>query len=322
MKDASVVLTKCTWMSYFRPNIRCADKFNVGRVFIAGDGAHVHSPMGGQGLNSSVQDSVNLAWKLSLAAKNLSPCSLLSTYETERMPPIKEMLKLTTNLHTQSMSDRNMTSSDTSKSVNQSWVRENIFKQLGVNYQWSEIVLDQRLDAEKNVGNKVPRPYGKDDEPIQAGDRAPDAPNLVPITAEGGTKATTLFDLLTPFTHTALVFELRQSPPTDTEPPSPASTSKDILDVLGKYNKDGHRLIDTYLVLPEHTPDAGLGSVVGGVNQVLVDTQGHARRAYDVDASQDRKALPSVVIIRPDTYIGAFVHDVQGVEKYFSKIFV
>ncbi|KAF9505746.1 hypothetical protein BS47DRAFT_1334240 [Hydnum rufescens UP504] len=308
MKDESVVLTKCAWVSYFRPNIRCADKFNVGRVFIAGDGAHVHSPMGGQGLNSSVQDSVNLAWKLSLAVKNLSPPSLLSTYETERMPLIKEMLKLTTSLHTESMSDRNMASNDTSKSVNQSWVRENVFKQLGVNYQWSEIVLDQRLDAKENVGNKAYTPYGKDDEFIQAGDRAPDAPNLVPITAEGRTKPTTLFDLLTPFTHTALVFELPQSPPTDTEPPSPAST-RDILDALG--NTIRMDIASSIRTL-----------VLAGLNQVLVDTQGHARRAYDVDASQARKALPSVVIIRPDTYIGAFVYDVQGVEKYFSKIFV
>jgi len=228
------------------------------------------------------------------------------------MPPIKEMLKLTTNLHTQSMSDRSLASKDTSQSVNSGAMRNHVLKQLGVNYPWSEILLDQRLDIKNvGVGSKVYTPYGENGEPIQAGDRAPDAPNLVPITAGGGAEPTTLFDLLTPFAHITLVFELQQSPPTDTGPPSPAPSSKDILDALGKYNKDGHRLIDSYLVLPENTPDAGSGSVLGGVNQVLVDTQGHARRAYDVDASQGRKALPSVVIIRPDTYIGAFVHDVQ-----------
>jgi len=258
----------------------------------------------------------------SLVMKNLSPRSLLSTYETERMPPIKEMLKLTTNLHTQSMSDRDLASKDTSQSVNPGFVREHIFKQLGVNYQWSEIVLDQRLHRKKSVkvGNKVYTPYGKDDEPIQAGDRAPDAPNLALVAAEP-TITTTLFDLLTPFTHTVLAFELPQSP-AGTEPPSPASTTKDILAALGKYNKDGHRLVDSYLILPENTPDAGSERVVEGVNQVLVDTHGHARRAYDVDATQALKALPSVIIIRPDTYIGAFIHDAEGVEKYFSKIFV
>ncbi|KAF9505745.1 hypothetical protein BS47DRAFT_1400122 [Hydnum rufescens UP504] len=317
MKDDSVVLTK----PHCGPNVRCADKFNVGRVFIAGDGAHVHSPMGGQGLNSSVQDSVNLAWKLSLVVKNLSPRSLLSTYETERMPPIKEMLKLTTNLHTQSMSDRSLASKDTSQSVNPGFVRDHVFKQLGVNYQWSEIVLDQRLDIKNgDIGGKVYRPYGNDDEPIQAGDRAPDAPNLDTHHRRGRHRANDT--LRSPDAFCPYCIGIRapaKPPPTDTEPPSSASTSKNILDALGKYNKDGHRLVDSYLVLPENTSDASSGRVLGGVNRVLVDTQGHARTAYDVDASQARKTLPSVVIIRPDTYIGAFVHDVQGNYPYMPE---
>jgi hypothetical protein len=98
-----------------------------------------------------------------------------------------------------------------------------------------------------------------------------------------------------------LVFELPEHPPADR--PSPTST-QDMLPALGKYNKDGHRLVDSYLVLPENTPDAGSGRVVGGMNRVLIDTQGHARRAYDVAATEARNALPSVVIIRPHTYIG------------------
>jgi hypothetical protein len=195
------------------------------------------------------------------------------------MPPIKEMLKLTTNLHTQSMSDRAFVSNDTFQSVNPGFIRGHVFTQLGVNYQWNEIVLDERLDSKKNVngGNKVYTPYGNEDEPIQAGDRAPDAPNLVlvPVTEDGAPTATTFFDLPTPFSHTVLVFELPESPPA--EPPSPAST-QNILHALGKYNKDGHRLVDSYLVLPENTPDAGSGRVVGGVNRVLVDTQGHGLR--------------------------------------------
>ncbi|KAF9513745.1 hypothetical protein BS47DRAFT_1485535 [Hydnum rufescens UP504] len=262
-------------------NIRCADKFNIGRVFIAGDayGAHVHLPVGGQGLNSSVQDS--------------------------RMFAIKEMLKLTTNLHAQSMSDRDLASKDTSQSVNPGLVREHIFKQLGVNYQWSGIVLDQRLDSNKNVngGNKVYTPYGNEDEPIQAGDRAPDAPNLVlvPVTEGAAPTTTTLFDLLTPFAHTTLPY-----------------FNPGYIACARKYNKDGHRLVDSYLVLPENTADVGSGRVVGGMNRVVVDTQGHAQRAY-VAATQARNALPSVIIICPDTYIGAFVHDAQGVGEILLK---
>ncbi|KAF9503134.1 hypothetical protein BS47DRAFT_1310220, partial [Hydnum rufescens UP504] len=94
-----------------RRNIRGADKFNVSRMFIAGGASQVPSPMGSQGLNSSVQDSVT--WKLSLVVKKRSPLSLLSTYETEHVPPIKEMLKLSTNLRTQSI---DLTSKDTFQS--------------------------------------------------------------------------------------------------------------------------------------------------------------------------------------------------------------
>ncbi|KAF9505538.1 hypothetical protein BS47DRAFT_1433461, partial [Hydnum rufescens UP504] len=160
-----------------------------------------------------------------------------------------------------------------------------------------------------NVGNNVYTPYGNEDEPIEAGDWAPDAPNLVlaPTT-------TTLFDLLAPFSHTVLVFELPDSsPPMDTKPPSrPASTIKDHLDGRGGYDGDGHRLVDSYPVLPENTPNVGSGRAVEDVNWVLVHTQGHAWRTYNIDTTQTWKPFPLVIVIRPNTYIGAFAHDTQG----------
>jgi hypothetical protein len=115
-----------------------------------------------------------------------------------------------------------------------------------VNYQWAEIVLDQRLDSKKNAnaGNKVDASYGNEDDPIQAGDRTPDAPNLVlvPVTAEGGaepTATTTPFNLLTPLSHMALVFELPRRP---AEPPSLASPRDSLhAHALRRYNKDGYR---------------------------------------------------------------------------------
>ncbi|KAF9503624.1 hypothetical protein BS47DRAFT_1386421, partial [Hydnum rufescens UP504] len=82
----------------------------------------------------------------------------------------------------------------------------------GANYEWSEIVFNQRVDTKKvNVGNRVYTPYGND-KPIQGGNRTPDVPNLVlvPVAAEA-TMATTLFDLLTPSVHTTFVFELPEN---------------------------------------------------------------------------------------------------------------
>jgi len=153
------------------------------------------------------------------------------------MHPIKEMLKLTSYLQTQSKSDRDLASKDRPQSVNPGFVRERTFKQLGANYQWSEIIFNQRLDTKRkvNVGNKVCTPHGND-EPIQVGDHIPDAPNLalVPVAARANNDNDTLRspDAFCPY------YVGIQAP--GKSAPRPTST-QDILNVLGKHNKDGDR---------------------------------------------------------------------------------
>ena len=75
-----------TWLSRFTDTTRQAASYRVGRVLLAGDAAHVHSPAGGQGLNIGVQDAVNLGWKLAQVVSGISPESLLDTYLAERHP--------------------------------------------------------------------------------------------------------------------------------------------------------------------------------------------------------------------------------------------
>jgi 2-polyprenyl-6-methoxyphenol hydroxylase-like FAD-dependent oxidoreductase len=84
-----VVVHDATWMSVYRTNIRMVDRFRVGRVFLAGDAAHVHSPAGAQGMNTGIQDAYNLGWKLGME-------TLLDTYETERKPVAEWLLGMTT----------------------------------------------------------------------------------------------------------------------------------------------------------------------------------------------------------------------------------
>jgi 2-polyprenyl-6-methoxyphenol hydroxylase-like FAD-dependent oxidoreductase len=88
---AGVRLTSLGWSTVWRPNVRLAERYRVGRVFLAGDAAHVHPPTGGQGMNTGVQDAHNLGWKL--AAE-----TALDTYETERRAVAARVLGVSTDL--------------------------------------------------------------------------------------------------------------------------------------------------------------------------------------------------------------------------------
>jgi 2-polyprenyl-6-methoxyphenol hydroxylase-like FAD-dependent oxidoreductase len=91
-------LTGLDWASVYRVNIRMAERFRAGRAFLAGDAAHVHSPAGGQGLNTGVQDAYNLGWKLAAVHNGASP-ALLDTYEEERLPVAAGVLGISTALY-------------------------------------------------------------------------------------------------------------------------------------------------------------------------------------------------------------------------------
>ncbi len=80
------------WISAFGLNTRLAGTMNVGRIFLAGDAAHVHSPVGGQGMNTGIQDALNLAWKLALVIKGLAKPALLASYNAERHANAKKLL--------------------------------------------------------------------------------------------------------------------------------------------------------------------------------------------------------------------------------------
>jgi 2-polyprenyl-6-methoxyphenol hydroxylase-like FAD-dependent oxidoreductase len=79
-------LQEARWMSRFHSDERQVPQYRVGRVFLAGDAAHVHSPAGGQGMNTGLQDAANLAWKLAAAVQGWAPEGLLDSYQDERHP--------------------------------------------------------------------------------------------------------------------------------------------------------------------------------------------------------------------------------------------
>jgi len=85
IENLQVQIAKVNWFSTYRVHHRVTDHFRKGRGFVAGDAAHIHSPAGGQGMNTGIGDAINLAWKLHAVIKGRAPDVLLDSYEAERI---------------------------------------------------------------------------------------------------------------------------------------------------------------------------------------------------------------------------------------------
>jgi 2-polyprenyl-6-methoxyphenol hydroxylase-like FAD-dependent oxidoreductase len=95
MEHLKLNIEKVNWFSTYRVHHRVADRFRDGRAFLLGDAAHVHSPVGGQGMNTGIGDAVNLAWKLAAVLEQGAPEKLLDTYEPERIAFARRLVATT-----------------------------------------------------------------------------------------------------------------------------------------------------------------------------------------------------------------------------------
>ncbi|HET8846715.1 MAG TPA: FAD-dependent monooxygenase [Ktedonobacteraceae bacterium] len=145
------------YLSAYRLNIRMVNQYRNGRVFLAGDAAHVHSPAGGQGMNTGIQDAYNLGWKLASVLKG-APDALLETYQSERLPVAQQVLDSTT-ARTQSWSSSSSTVVQSMADTVQGKDAFADVTQIGIHYRGGRLSRD--LDGTTK---------------IRAGDRAPDAP--------------------------------------------------------------------------------------------------------------------------------------------------
>lgn len=180
--------------------------------------------------------------------------------------------------------------------------RSDLIKMLGVNYRWSSIVVDERDLARQAENGEAARlsAYGFEGEPqpVRAGDRAPDSPVRV---VDGGVE-TTLFRLFSPAKHTALVFV-----PEGLDDPSSVS------DAVKALSATPAGAMDAYVVTSfSSTHENGVKD--------LIDYTGSAAEAYGIVKLAPK--APVVVIVRPDSVIGAFVFAVEGVRKYVQNVFV
>jgi len=162
-----IKIAQTYWFATYKLHHRMADKFREGRCFLIGDAAHIHSPVGGQGMNTGLQDSYNLAWKLAGVVNKQLDAKLLDSYSAERMPVARELLNTTDRVFNIIMS-RNWFIGLFKKWLlprvlkfiwsKEDW-REIFFKmvsQTGISYRDSTINLHMSQAANIKAGDRLP----------------------------------------------------------------------------------------------------------------------------------------------------------------------
>jgi 2-polyprenyl-6-methoxyphenol hydroxylase-like FAD-dependent oxidoreductase len=181
--DLPLRLRDPVWMTDFRIHNRGAGRYRSGPVFLAGDAAHIHSPAGAQGMNTGIQDALNLGWKLAHVCRGTAPAALLDTYEAERAPVGRDVLRFTdlafkvaTSAHPLIRSARIRLAPRIAPLVlRPAPLRAAVFRRLG------QLAVNYRRSPATSAGSRPPRHGPK------AGDRLPDTPHgLQALTAPAG----------------------------------------------------------------------------------------------------------------------------------------
>ncbi|WP_244642392.1 FAD-dependent oxidoreductase [Phyllobacterium sp. 628] len=224
---SDIAVLSVSWASAFNMNARLADHYRVGCTFLVGDAAHTHPPTGGQGLNTSVQDAYNLAWKLA-AVIDGGDDSLLDSYEAERRPVAEAMLGLSTGL----LDAMKRGDIRRGRSVHQ----------LDIGY------------PESVLSTEIPPRLGG----LLAGDRAPDAPLMA---AAGQPRR--LFDLLTGPHWTLITYAARQEASSKSRrglTVHHVGPDGDLMDNGGHFNR-AYGIVDGGTVIIR--PDGYVGAIFG-----------------------------------------------------------
>jgi 2-polyprenyl-6-methoxyphenol hydroxylase-like FAD-dependent oxidoreductase/heme-degrading monooxygenase HmoA len=230
------------WSSIFRISHGIVDSYRDGRVFVAGDAAHLHPPAGGQGMNTGIQDAWNLAWKVALAVRGMAAPGLLDSYEAERRPEGEEIVGRAVRMAFTDELDRED-------------LKRQFLQEMSMLLSYSDSAL---------VGESVSTPDALRDGP-RPGDRAPDVSGLY---RRGVGHSLRLFDLTRGTKHTLLVY-------------ADATADESSLATVEKLSGDVRELtggeIDVYLVC---SPDARVPWMLDP--PVVRDNGGQFRATYGV----------------------------------------
>lgn len=182
--DAESALRDPSWLTRFRLHCRMVERFRAGRLFLAGDAAHLHSPSGGQGITTGMQDAYNLGWKLAQVLRAGAPDTLLDSYDRERRPAARAVLATT---------DRNTRVFFATGAIGK-WLRNRVFMPLLDQPPVQRRLLSKLSQLDMNyraspLSLHAARPLAR--ARVRAGDRAPD---ILLGTEHGG--VTSLFEQL------------------------------------------------------------------------------------------------------------------------------
>lgn len=242
------------------------------------------------GLNTGVQDSYNLGWKLVLVSKGLAHPHLLDSYSEERVPVVAEMLGLTTYLLRRISQD---------STVEESWKRPSVVNQLGINYRGCSIILDEvDGDCEDQLTNGSLYTV-EENSGLRAGNRAPDATGLFKVTSNSEKEGPArLFNLFSPSRHTAVIF-------------ADVDDYSSVLEAIRNRTSSG--MVRPILITKPGSRNVHRGSVDV---DAFEDRDGHAYGTYT-----NSDILATMFVIRPDGVISARLRSAKALEKYFVRIF-
>ncbi len=279
--DSTTTIGYPIWMSNFKISRRMVASYRKGRVFLAGDAAHVHSPFSGQGLNTGVQDASNLAWKLALVIRGKASDALLDTYQQERLPIARQVLA-STDQRTKIFFARNgavrwLRDRVVIPLLKRAFVQQRLFwavSELGINYRSSPLSQSSQGARTGRSGRKLwPR------QAPHPGDRAPDGRCL----RHPGLSATSLFAEFRGTRSHLLLFA----------GPAASGVDANLAQIARRVEERLRGEIKTHLVVRAWEKLANLD----WDGSILLDPEGKLHTRYGAEVA-------SLYFIRPDGYVG------------------
>ena len=246
-----------------------------------------------------------------MTVKEQASPALINSFNIERIPVIAEMLNITTELYKLAFTpDTQAAIQNASEAaakeqpvsnMERAFFRGRKLFQLDVNYRWSDVVFDERFENDRQAAAK--NAYGSEGHDVRAGDRAPDAPELLCLHSKTSLKPSRLFDIYSTIKHTALIFDGRAI----------KSGTNSLIQAVDALPAETFQKVYIFPSTFSRELDT---DVRGKADYVVKDEQGYAFKHFGLSEKD-----ASVVIVRPDAMVGAFALTEAGVRKYVSAVF-